>query len=135
MSENILKKNLAKASGVVLIRQGEIIDFFPQLPNVIEDRDTGRLRGYAFVEMSSEEEAQDVMENVTGGFALNSLYSQQEEDELAEVLKYFSANTKAIYQKIDKSQKEIDRLKTKSIKRQKRFEIAMKNLESLLNYD
>jgi hypothetical protein len=135
MSENILKKNLAKASGVVLIRQGEIIDFFPQSSNIIEDRETLRSRGFGFVEMSSEEEAQDVMENVTGGFAINSLYSQQEEDELAEVLKYFSANTKAIYQKIDKSQKEIERLKTKSIKRQKRFEIAMKNLESLLNYD
>jgi RNA recognition motif-containing protein len=34
--------------------------------NVIEDRDTGRSRGFAFVEMSSEDEAQNAIAELNG---------------------------------------------------------------------
>ncbi len=34
--------------------------------NIIEDRDTGRSRGFAFVEMSSEEEAQKAISTLSG---------------------------------------------------------------------
>lgn len=34
--------------------------------NVIEDRDTGRSRGFAFVEMSSQEEAQNAISELNG---------------------------------------------------------------------
>ena len=34
--------------------------------NIIEDRDTGRSRGFAFVEMSSEEEAQNAISQLNG---------------------------------------------------------------------
>ncbi len=34
--------------------------------NIIEDRDTGRSRGFAFVEMSSEEEAQKAIATLSG---------------------------------------------------------------------
>jgi cold-inducible RNA-binding protein len=34
--------------------------------NIIEDRDTGRSRGFGFVEMSSEEEAQKAIEELDG---------------------------------------------------------------------
>ena len=34
--------------------------------NLIEDRDTGRSRGFAFVEMSSEEEGENAMSQLNG---------------------------------------------------------------------
>jgi RNA recognition motif-containing protein len=34
--------------------------------NIIEDRDTGRSRGFAFVEMSSKEEAQNAISSLNG---------------------------------------------------------------------
>lgn len=34
--------------------------------NLIEDRDTGRSRGFAFVEMSSEEEGNDAISKLNG---------------------------------------------------------------------
>jgi RNA recognition motif-containing protein len=34
--------------------------------NIIEDRETGRSRGFAFVEMSSEEEAQNAISKLDG---------------------------------------------------------------------
>lgn len=34
--------------------------------NLIEDRDTGRSRGFAFVEMSSEEEGNDAISQLNG---------------------------------------------------------------------
>jgi cold-inducible RNA-binding protein len=34
--------------------------------NIIEDRETGRSRGFAFVEMSSEEEAQKAISQLNG---------------------------------------------------------------------
>ena len=37
-----------------------------QSANVIEDRDTGRSRGFGFVEMSSKEEAQTAIETLNG---------------------------------------------------------------------
>ncbi|MGI8544276.1 MAG: RNA recognition motif domain-containing protein [Aridibacter sp.] len=46
-------------------------EFFAQVgtvesAKVIEDRDTGRSRGFGFVEMSSEEEAQMAIEQLNG---------------------------------------------------------------------
>ena len=37
-----------------------------QSTNIIEDRDTGRSRGFAFVEMSNEEEAQSAITALNG---------------------------------------------------------------------
>ncbi|HZH34129.1 MAG TPA: RNA-binding protein [Pyrinomonadaceae bacterium] len=37
-----------------------------QSVNIIEDRDTGRSRGFAFVEMSSKEEAQNAISSFNG---------------------------------------------------------------------
>ena len=37
-----------------------------QPTNIIEDRETGRSRGFAFVEMSSEEEAQNAISQFDG---------------------------------------------------------------------
>ena len=34
--------------------------------NIIEDRETGRSRGFAFVEMSSKEEAQNAISSLNG---------------------------------------------------------------------
>ena len=37
-----------------------------QSTNIIEDRDTGRSRGFAFVEMSNDEEAQNAITSLNG---------------------------------------------------------------------
>lgn len=37
-----------------------------QSANIIEDRETGRSRGFAFVEMSSQEEAQNAISSLNG---------------------------------------------------------------------
>lgn len=49
----------------------ELGDFFAQAGTVesariIEDRDTGRSRGFGFVEMSTEEEAKNAIEQLNG---------------------------------------------------------------------
>ena len=51
---------------------------------------------------------------------------------LAEILGEFVIKTKATYQKIDDTQKEIEKLNANSAKRRKRFEVAMQKLEGLL---
>ena len=52
--------------------------------NVIEDRDTGRSRGFAFVEMSSQEEGQKAIQQFNGqevgGRALNVNEARPRED-------------------------------------------------------
>ena len=52
--------------------------------NVIEDRDTGRSRGFAFVEMSSQEEGQKAIQQFNGqevgGRALNVNEAKPRED-------------------------------------------------------
>lgn len=62
------------------LSQDEISDLFSQSGevlsiNLITDRDTGRPRGFGFVEMSTDEEAQRAIEDLNGkevgGRALN----------------------------------------------------------------
>ena len=52
--------------------------------NVVEDRDTGRSRGFGFIEMSSKEEAQTAIEQLNGkeidGRALNVNEARPRED-------------------------------------------------------
>ncbi len=104
MNNLVLDKTLESASGVLLIRNGEIVEFFPQTSN---GKDSG---------LADDE------------FVL----TEAEEAELAEALKDFSVKMKVLIKKMDDSQKEIDQLSEKSVKRQKRIEIAMQKLEGLL---
>ena len=53
------------------ITNDDLMDFFGdagtvESANVVEDRDTGRSRGFGFVEMSSDEEAQNAIEQFNG---------------------------------------------------------------------
>ena len=53
------------------ITNDDLMDYFAeagtvQSANVVEDRDTGRSRGFGFVEMSSDEEAQNAIEQFNG---------------------------------------------------------------------
>ncbi|MDQ3321327.1 MAG: Atg14 domain-containing protein [Acidobacteriota bacterium] len=103
MGENlVLGKSFASASGVALIRNGEIVEFFPQTSG-----DLG-LSGNEIV------------------------LTKSDEAELTEALRDFVSKMKVINQRIDASQKEIERLSDKSAERRKRFEIAMQKLEGLI---
>jgi hypothetical protein len=144
MRERILNKKLSKASGVILVRGGEIIDFFPQT-NVVEDNETGRSRGFGFVEMSSNQEGEKV-EIKGGGVAypkkrggltqrrdgFGDVKNSNQEIELNQMFKDFVMKKQAHYREIEISQKEIEKLNARSAKRQKRFEVAMRKLEGLL---
>ncbi|MGI8494638.1 MAG: hypothetical protein ACR2L1_04905 [Pyrinomonadaceae bacterium] len=90
-----------------MLRNGEVVEFFPQSSN-------GQDLGLADDEI---------------------VLTESEEAELAESLRDFTAKMKVINQKMDDSQKEIDRLSDKSAERQKRFEIAMQKLDGLLEND
>ncbi len=104
MSENlVLDKSFASASGVILLRNGEVVEFFPQSSN----------------EMGTNSSDDIVL-------------TKSEEAELTEVLQDFAAKMTVINQKMDASQKEIDRLNDKSAERHKRFETAMQKMEGLL---
>lgn len=53
------------------ITSDDLMDFFAeagtvQSANVVEDRETGRSRGFGFVEMSSDQEAQNAIEQLNG---------------------------------------------------------------------
>ncbi len=53
------------------ITNDDLMDYFAeagtvQSANVVEDRDTGRSRGFGFVEMSSDEEAHTAIEQLNG---------------------------------------------------------------------
>ena len=53
------------------ITNEDLMDFFAeagtvQSANVVEDRDTGRSRGFGFVEMGSDQEAQNAIEQLNG---------------------------------------------------------------------
>jgi RNA recognition motif-containing protein len=66
MSTNIYVGNLAFSTDSAALRQlfaahGEVTS-----AQVIEDRDTGRSRGFGFVEMASAEEAQKAIAEVDG---------------------------------------------------------------------
>lgn len=93
---------------------------------VIEDCETGRSRGFGFVEMSLPEDAQRSIIQLDDNLVI------KEKAELTERLKEFTVTTKSIYRKIDNAHKEIEKLNAKSAKRQKRFEVAMQKLEGLL---
>lgn len=51
---------------------------------IITDRDTGRSKGFAFVEMATDEQAKSVMENLNGaefdGKVLNVDYAREKEE-------------------------------------------------------
>lgn len=53
------------------ITSDDLMDFFAEAgtvesANIVEDRETGRSRGFGFVEMSSDEEAQNAIEQLNG---------------------------------------------------------------------
>ena len=53
------------------ITNDDLMDFFGdagtvESANIVEDRETGRSRGFGFVEMSSDEEAQNAIEQFNG---------------------------------------------------------------------
>ena len=105
MSENsVLNKTLESASGVLLIRNGEVVEFFPQTS---DGEDLG---------LSDDE----------------IVLTESEEAELTSILGNFLAKIRVINKKTEDSQKEIERLSDKSAERQRRFEIAMQKLERLL---
>jgi RNA recognition motif-containing protein len=133
MSEHILNKRLSNASGVVLIRGGEIIDFFEKSA-MIEDKETENSLGFGFVEMSSKEIGKTIVEHykLFENDAMFTDIADQEDAEFPKILRDFIKNTQLSYRKIEASQKEIEKLNTKSAKRQKRFEDAMQKLEGLL---
>lgn len=101
MNNLVLDKTLESASGVLLIRNGEIGEFFPKTSN---RKDSG---------LADDE------------FVL----TEAEEAELVEALQDFSAKMKVSIKNMGDSQAEIDRLREESDKRQKRIETALKRLE------
>ncbi len=104
MNNLMLDKTLESASGVLLIRNGEIVEFFPQTSN---GKDSG---------LADDE------------FVL----TEAEEAELVEAFQDFSAKMKVLIKNMDNSQAEIDRLNEESDKRQKRIEATLKRLEEFV---
>jgi cold-inducible RNA-binding protein len=66
MSTKLYVGNLSFSTSIQDLEQmfGEIGTV--QSANIIEDRETGRSRGFAFVEMSSKEEAQNAISTLNG---------------------------------------------------------------------
>ncbi len=104
MNNLMLDKTLESASGVLLIRNGEIVEFFPQTSN-------GKDLGLADDEF---------------------VLTEAEEAELVEAFQDFSAKMKVLIKNMDNSQAEIDRLNEESDKRQKRIEATLKRLEEFV---
>lgn len=101
MSENlVLDKSFASASGVLLLRNGEVVEFFPQTSN---RKDLG---------LSDE-----------------IVLTKAEETELTEAIQDFVAKIKIVYQKMDETQTEIDKLSAKSVERQKRIDASIERIE------
>ncbi len=102
MSENlVLDKSLASASGVALIRNGEVVEFFPQTSS-----DLG---------LSGDE----------------IVLTESDEAELTEALRDFVAEIKIVYRRMDETQAEIERLSAKSTERQKRIDASLERIEGL----
>jgi len=104
MSNLVLDKTLESASGVLLIRNGEVVEFFPQTSN-------GKNLGLSDDEI---------------------ILTKSEEAELTEALEDFIAKMKVINKSMDDSQAEIERLQEESDKRQKRIEASLKRLEEFV---
>lgn len=106
MSENlVLDKSFASASGVALIRNGEIVEFFPQTSN---GKDLG---------LSGDE----------------TILTKSEEAELTAALQDFVVKMKRLNKKMKEDQKEIDSLKAESVKSLKRIENSLRKLEAVVN--
>ncbi|CAN5593013.1 hypothetical protein BH24ACI2_BH24ACI2_04060 [soil metagenome] len=104
MNENlVLDKSFASASGVLLLRNGEIVEFFPQTSN---GRDLG---------LSDE-----------------IVLTKAGEAELTEALQDFVAKMKHLNKKMDEDQREIDSLKAESVKTLNRIETSLKKLEAFV---
>jgi peptidoglycan hydrolase CwlO-like protein len=102
MSENlVLDKSLASASGVALIRNGEVVEFFPQTSG-----DLG---------LSGDE----------------IVLTESDETKLTEALRDFVAEIKIVYRRMDETQAEIERLSAKSTERQKRIDASLERIEGL----
>jgi cold-inducible RNA-binding protein len=69
--ENDMGKRLYVGNLAYSVTEAELRDVFAEVGNVAEvkvvlDRDTGRPRGFAFVEMSTDSEAADAMSKLNG---------------------------------------------------------------------
>lgn len=104
MSTNlVLDESLASASGVLLISNGEIVEFFPRSSN---GKDLG-LDDEHFV------------------------LTEAEEIELKNALEDFVTKIQIIYKKMDETQIEIDKSRAESAKNQKRIDASLARLDEM----
>lgn len=104
MNENlVLDKSFASASGVLLLRNGEVVEFFPQTSN---GKDL------------------DLLDEI--------VLTKAEEAELTEALQDFTVKMKQLNKKMEEDQKEIDTLKVKSVKTLYRIENSLRKLEAFV---
>ena len=100
----VLDKELATASGVALIRNGEIVEFFPRVSNENE------------VFFSNDEK---------------NFPTEVEESELIAAIEDFTIELNAINKKMQKSQAQIEKFDRKADERDEHFKKIMQNMEEM----